>query len=182
MIWALLVLLVPFFSAFFLALLVLEMSQIGAPFPLFWWHTVKIDSQWCNRLMEERTFLNHFLYWMGLAAVLGWHLPRAVSPLWAADGTSLSITWWDKFHSVGLISDQWYFFFFSSVNPALINECMVFLFFFPIIRDLRASIRFHAHVTLNVNNKLMSQVENVKAGPRSLCRVHTVSSRRLTDA
>lgn len=101
-----------FVALFFLALLVLEMSQIGAPFPLFWWHTVKIDSQWCNRLMEERTFLNHFLYWVGLAAGLGWHLPRAISPLWAADGTSLSITWWDKFHSVGLISDQWYFFLF----------------------------------------------------------------------
>lgn len=34
----------------------------------------KMDSQWCNRLMGERTFPNHFLYWRGLAAVLGWHL------------------------------------------------------------------------------------------------------------
>lgn len=41
---------------------------------------------------------------------------------------------------------------------------------------------FAVRVTLNANNKLMSQVENVKAGPRSLRRVHTVSSRRLTDA
>lgn len=42
--------------------------------------------------------------------------------------------------------------------------------------------RFSVRVSLNANNKLMSQAENVKAGPRSLCHVHTVSSRRLTDA
>lgn len=174
MIWALPDLLDPFFHGFDEPLLVLEMPHIWAPVTLFWWHTVKIDSQWCNRLMGERTFLNHFLYWGGLAAVLGWHLPRAVSPFQATEGTNLSITWWKKFHSASLICDRR--FFFVSLNPALINEC---IFFFH--HKGATSEYTLPRVTLNANNKLMSQVENVKAGPRSLCRAHTVSSRRLTD-